>query len=87
MAKGVLLQALPIGSNVTLKNAKKGKYFRLVASVNSRHAMGDVATLVMNEGLAVPYKGTGKRYNWCKSTDLHELKIQKRISECFCRDT
>ena len=49
------------------QKCKEGKYFRLVASVNSRHAMGDGATLVMNEGLAVPYKEQGKRYNWCKA--------------------
>ena len=49
---------------VTLHNMKRGKYFRVVADVET--SKGDLATILLDKGLAVPYNGGTKEKNWCE---------------------
>ncbi len=49
--------------SITLKNVERGKYFRIVATVEADGQ--DVSDLLIQEGLAVPYEGGTKGKNWC----------------------
>jgi len=48
---------------ITLKNVERGKYFRIVATVEADGQ--DVADLLIQEGLAVVYDGGTKVKDWC----------------------
>ena len=49
--------------SITLKNVERGKYFRIVATVEADGQ--DVSDLLIQEGLAVPYDGGTKVKDWC----------------------
>ena len=49
--------------SIILKDVERGKYFRLVASVEADGQ--DVSDLLIQEGLAVPYDGGTKTKDWC----------------------
>jgi endonuclease YncB( thermonuclease family) len=65
MARNRLMELIPNGSTVELKNIKDDKYAgRIDANVilpNGR----DVGKILINEKLGRPYSG-GKRASWCK---------------------
>ena len=61
----VLVQTtLEQAQSITLKNAKRGKYFLIVARVEANGQ--DVSDLLIQEGLAVVYDGRTKVKDWCE---------------------
>ena len=62
-AKKRIQQLLEKAKHITLKETGRGKYFRIVARVVADGV--DVGTVLLKEGLAVPYKGGKKNKNWC----------------------
>lgn len=50
--------------SVTLLNIKRDKYFRILADVQT--TKGDLATILLDSGLAVKYDGGTKEKNWCE---------------------
>ncbi len=63
-AKDLVQTTLEQAQSITLKNVERGKYFRIVATVEADGQ--DVADLLIQEGLAVPYDGETKPKDWCK---------------------
>ena len=57
-AKNLTARLVPPGSQVTLRNIRRDKYFRLLCEVET--PQGDLATLLIESGFALPYHG-GKR--------------------------
>lgn len=49
---------------IVLRDIERGRYFRIVATVivDGR----DLAAILLEEGLAVPYDGTTSRPDWCE---------------------
>ena len=64
-AKKVVSDLLKGTRTITLKNVRRGKYFRIVADVYAGRK--NVADILVKEGLAVRYDGGTKSYNWCSS--------------------
>jgi endonuclease YncB( thermonuclease family) len=62
-AKALVEEALPKGSTIYLSRYTRGKYFRLVADVSTGDK--DIATMLLQEGLAVRYYGKTKTKDWC----------------------
>lgn len=63
-AKQHTVSMLRAGKVITLKNMKRGKYFRIVADV---YVDGkSLADSLIEAGLAVRYNGGKKVKNWCK---------------------
>jgi len=58
--RGMLEQA----QSIILKDVERGKYFRIVASVEADGQ--DVSDLLIQEGLAVVYDGGTKGKEWCE---------------------
>lgn len=63
-AKDRVVALLPVGSEVTLINLRRDKYFRVLADVYTQGIISINNTLLM-EKLAVPYTG-GVKMNWCE---------------------
>ena len=63
-ARDLVQTTLEQAQSITLKNAKRGKYFRLVATVEADGQ--DVSDLLIQEGLAVRYDGGKKVKDWCE---------------------
>ncbi len=57
-AKNLTARLVPPGSQVTLRNIRRDKYFRLLCEVET--PQGDLTTLLIESGLALPYNG-GKK--------------------------
>ncbi len=49
---------------VDVKDAERGKYFRLVARLEADGV--DLSDLLIQKGLAVPYVGGTKVKDWCE---------------------
>ena len=62
-AKYLVRDAIKAASFLELKNIKKGKYFRIVADVYVDGV--NLADLLFEANLAVPYFGKKKTYDWC----------------------
>lgn len=62
-AKYYVQTMLQIATRIDLLNAKRGKYFRIVADVEVDGQ--DLAKLLIEKGYAVPYQGGTKLKNWC----------------------
>ena len=62
-ARDRLRELLEQASRIDLIDAKRGKYFRLIATVQADGV--DVAALLIQEGHARPYEG-GTRAGWCQ---------------------
>lgn len=63
-AKQHTVRMLRSGNNITLQNLKRGKYFRLVADVSIDGV--DLASSLIQNGLAVTYDGGRKTKDWCE---------------------
>lgn len=64
-AKTLISSQILNAKNVTLKNVKRDKYFRLLAQVYADGIL--VSDLLLEKKLAYPYFGaTKKMINWCK---------------------
>lgn len=63
-AKVLVEQVLTKHKSVTLLNVGRGKYFRLVADVVADG--NDIATILLENDLAVRYDGGTKVKNWCE---------------------
>jgi micrococcal nuclease len=65
LARDYVRSLLPPGTRVTLKNCKRGKYFRIVAGVQflERDHMVDLGERLFVRGLATPYAG-GTKPDW-----------------------
>jgi len=50
--------------NITLRETQRGKYFRILAKVEADGK--DLTETLINNGLAVPYFGSGQKHDWCK---------------------
>lgn len=64
ISKQLNIDALDGAKIITLENARKGKYFRLLADVYIDGK--SLAQMQINAGLARPYDG-GARKSWCKN--------------------
>ena len=63
-ARDLVQTTLEKAHSITLKNAKRGKYFRIVASVEADGV--NVSEVLLQEGLAVVYDGGKKSKDWCE---------------------
>lgn len=63
-AKSVVNYILNNSTYVYLKNPNRGKYFRIVADVYADDV--NIADILLERGLAIPYDGGKKTKNWCK---------------------
>ena len=63
-ARDVARELLSHAQQIDLENADRGKYFRIVATVEADGQ--DVSDFLIQEGLAVPYDGGTKGKNWCE---------------------
>ncbi len=63
-AKRVVYQILSQAKKIVLKDVRRGKYFRIVATVKADGV--NIADILIQKGLAVPYYGGRKRNVWCK---------------------
>ncbi len=63
-ARDVARELLSHAQQIDLENADRGKYFRIVASVEADGQ--DVSDLLIQEGLAVAYEGRTKVKDWCE---------------------
>ena len=63
-AKYILVKFLKSAKTIKLSNIQRGKYFRIVADVYVDDI--DIAKVLINNKLAVPYFGKTKIKDWCK---------------------
>jgi len=63
-ARDLVREWLQAAHTLTLKVVERGKYFRIVASVEVNDR--DVSDLLIQEGLAVAYDGDTKEKEWCE---------------------
>ncbi len=49
---------------LSLTDCERGKYFRIICNVYAEQT--DIASLLINKGLAHHYNGQAKRIDWCK---------------------
>ena len=63
-AKRVVYQILSQAKKIVLKDVRRGKYFRIVATVKADGV--NIADILIQKGLAVPYYGGRKRNVWCR---------------------
>jgi micrococcal nuclease len=63
-AKKVVKKIMSKARKITLKNVRRGKYFRIIADVKADKK--DVADLLIKKGLAVRYDGGTKGVDWCR---------------------
>ena len=62
-AKAVVGEVLKKAGRITLKNVRRGKYFRILADVQADKR--NVADILIEKGLAVRYDGGTKGFDWC----------------------
>jgi len=62
-ARDLVQTTLEQAQSITLKNAKRGKYFLIVAEVWADGV--NVSEVLIQEGVAVPYEGGTKGKDWC----------------------
>ncbi len=62
-ARDLVQTTLEQAQSITLKNAKGGKYFLIVAEVWADGV--NVSEVLIQEGVAVPYEGGTKGKDWC----------------------
>jgi len=64
-----VFRSLKPGDKINLVNLKRGKYFRLVATIqitlNGNFKTTNINALLIKKGYAVPYKGKTKHHQWC----------------------
>jgi len=63
-ARDLVQTTLEQAHSITLKNAERGKYFRIVARIEADGQ--DVSEFLIQEGLAVVYDGGTKEKVWCE---------------------
>ena len=63
-ARDYVMGILEKAQSITLKDVVRGKYFRIVATVEADGQ--DVSDLLIQEGLAVVYDGGTKVKDWCE---------------------
>jgi len=63
IARDMVRTRLEQAQQIDVKNAERGKYFRLVARLEADGV--DLSALLMEKGLAVPYDGGKKVKDWC----------------------
>ncbi len=62
-AKAVVADELKNAKQITLKNVMRGKYFRIVADIETEN--GSLAQKLLDKNLAVEYYGGTKVKDWC----------------------
>jgi len=66
VARDVTLKLLSEAKEVTLKSARREKYFRILADVYADDVL--VSDVLLKKGLALPYEGeTKQKKSWCKA--------------------
>ncbi|XOF33515.1 MAG: thermonuclease family protein [Candidatus Electrothrix sp. YB6] len=78
-AKQVVGQILQDARRIRLNNVRRGKYFRIVADVKADRQ--DIAELLIDEGLAVPYDGGKKTYDWCRGKTGKRRSARRQTKE------
>jgi len=63
-AKELVYNIIRESPYVDLLNVDRDKYFRILADVKT--VKGDLATILLDKGLAVKYNGGTKEKDWCK---------------------
>ncbi len=63
-ARDVVRDMLGNASQITLRDVSRGKYFRLVATIEADGV--NVSQRLLKRGLAVPYDGGTKTHDWCE---------------------
>ncbi len=66
-AKQLVHTLLVNAKTINLHHTGRGKYFRILADVEFDGQ--DLATILLNKGLAVTYSGGRKIHNWCSKTE------------------
>ena len=64
IARDMVRTRLAQATQIDVKDAERGKYFRLVARLEADGV--DLSDLLIEKGLAVPYDGGKKVKNWCE---------------------
>ena len=67
-AKALVKEILSDAEHITLRNVKRGKYFRIVADIiinPGEPTETNLKDILFDSGLAVPYDGGKKTKNWC----------------------
>ena len=55
---------------INLHRAARGKYFRILADIEFDGQ--DLATILLDEELAIPYSGGARTYNWCSEAQTQK---------------
>ncbi len=63
-AKKVVHKIMSKARKITLKNVRRGKYFRILADVQADRK--NVADILIKKRLAVRYDGGTKGFDWCR---------------------
>ena len=63
-ARDMVSDILKDAGQIALKNLKRGKYFRIVADVYVDEE--NLAVMLVEAGVAIPYSGGKKSKNWCE---------------------
>jgi micrococcal nuclease len=85
-ARDFLQDMIHRASNVELRGAKRGKYFRLVARVfltDRDNLVFDASRRLISEGWAIPYLGDKKKAHfWCSSGADHSAALTEHVRQC-----
>ncbi len=78
-AKQVVYSLLKNAREINLHRIERGKYFRMLADVEFDGQ--DLATILLEQNLAVRYSGGKKDFSWCQesSTDIRPGSHRKSI--------
>ena len=74
-ARDVVVSKL-VGRSVTLGDPRRDKYFRILADIEMTDG-GDMATHLLDLGLAIPYDG-GKKTDWCAHAESAQRGVADR---------
>lgn len=62
-ARAMVRKLLERSARITLRRTGRGKYFRILADIEADGV--DLKSALLQAGLAVPYDGGRKSWNWC----------------------
>ncbi len=78
LAKNRVHSLLKDAKVINLHRTGRGKYFRILADIEFDGK--DLATILLNEELAVPYSGGTRDHDWCGATNLRPPTVNRGSS-------
>lgn len=75
LAKNRVYSLLKSAKVINLHRTKRGKYFRILADVEFDGI--DLASLLLDENLAVQYFGGSRNHDWCKDERVTPILLQQ----------